>query len=218
MALTSLPLRSSSLTRRSSQMAMPCPAITASIACSSSRKGQLVELFEEGDRVILGAKTIQPPAPRRRLNGLGRPVPMNHRVVFELMVTGERFAIGQRIRAAQDEKFAPEEFLGGESGGRIPGPMSHSPPCRLSTRSVPMISSETPGCTVRHKGKRGTSHRLAKAFVVETFKERSRGDSRMADSTSANESSPSRMTGKRRAPASVKASGRGRRRKRGRPQ
>src|SRR5262249_1875160 len=85
-------------------------------------KGQLIELLEEGDRGILGAKRIQPPAPSRGVNSLGRPIPMDHRVESELMASSERFAFGQRTRVAQDEEFALKEFPGGQTGGRVRGP------------------------------------------------------------------------------------------------
>jgi len=95
---------------------------------------------------------------------------------------------------------------------------SASPACRSRTLSVPMTSSGASGRTFLQRGSRGTSHRLAKAFVVVTRRGCRSPWRLIAPSATEKASRPSRTTGNSRAPASVNESGLGRRRNRALPQ
>ena len=94
---------------------------------------------------------------------------------------------------------------------------SASPACRSSTLSVPITSRGALGRSFLQAGSRGTSQRLAKAFVVVTRRGCWSPSRLTAAIAVANASRPSRMAGKRRAPASVSDSGRGLRRNRAPP-
>ena len=84
---------------------------------------------------------------------------------------------------------------------------------QVNTLSVPITSRGASGRTFLQWGRRGTSHRLAKAFVVVTRRGCASPSRLTRRKQRQRYSRPSRTTGKSRAPASVNERGRGRRRK-----
>src|SRR5215471_1715810 len=95
---------------------------------------------------------------------------------------------------------------------------SASPECMSTTLSVPITSRVTCGRTFFHRARRGTSHRLANAFVVVIRRGWLSPPRFTALIALAKASRPSRITGNRRAPASVNDKGLGLRRNKAHPQ
>ena len=168
----SAPLLSSRLMTMSLQIAIPCLATTASIACSSSRKlrSQVLLISERSE-------SIEPAIASHR-DQVGAS---GSRFIQSKWMSGYCKSSAGRLMVSFDNIFGLQtgqklsrkisraiKSVGMRRAYRIA--TSASPPRKSSTESVPMTSSGTSGCASRHRGRRGINHRLANAFGLVTRK------------------------------------------------
>ena len=171
------------------------------MACSSSRKLKCCMSLNSGTVAPLALSRGKPSLPGGRLAIGRRPIAVDQerdlrgrQVCFRRPVESKRgLQTGQKVSLKRSSTIPSV----GACAARWHNEWRHRRlrPADRASLSVPITSSGTSGCNFRHAGRRGTSHRLANAFVVVTRRGCWSLSRLTAAIAAANASSPPRTAG-----------------------